>query len=113
MLKQEAAMGNDEICYLLLRRAKHLNVHIALLNLVDNNRWTALQVACRGHVDVVCLLFQAAAPLVSTVNLETDDSQTVNDPSHPFQLARLNGHFNICQVLMDSKKYYQRELHCY
>lgn len=46
MLKQEAAMGNDEICYLLLRRAKHLNVHIALLNLVDNNRWTALQVAC-------------------------------------------------------------------
>lgn len=94
LLQAEAAMGNDETCYLLLRRANHLNIQKKLLNLVKKDGWTtALHTGC-------C----SAVALYGFANKEIRNDKA-EDVSNSFQLARIHGHCDICLMLRAS-------LHC-
>lgn len=117
LLHAEATLGNHETCYFLLHRAAQLGCRKEVLAAAIIDGRLALQLACeRGHLDVVRLLLNEGSPMLLSFDNDDDEDDDDDDEGstseddaktkkydHPFQLARLAGHYHVCELLLERR----------
>lgn len=91
LLHIAAKKGNSDDCWMLLRHGEETECKAEMLTKVNSEGRTALQIACdQGNLLVVHTLLNDGATWVCR------DAFV----DHPFMLACMKGHWNICTMLL-------------